>query len=205
MSDSVAELIKHLRSRIDFTYDAPIRLVYDDAADALERLQAEVDKAEVRTWRHFEDSCPNCGDSAEVLTISGRDNHVYDAERAQCPSCKNWGQSSVSDGHAYIMWHDVPGCTCGWCKMVAATDTVRKLPTYAKGDPKEGQPFVPEVESAFVLGGRGVLPVLGAVRGRGRWEWFVLPGGFVSGAYVRITGPAYSTPEAAQAAMEAKP
>lgn len=73
-------------------------------------------------WRPFNDECLHCGDAAEVLTDTGRDNFAYDGEKARCVGCGCRGSVSVDeDGTAIIRWHDEPGCTCDWCKSHPAS------------------------------------------------------------------------------------
>ncbi len=75
-------------------------------------------------WQSFEDSCLHCGDDAEVYTDTGRDNYAGDGDEARCVSCACPGHVSVGDeedgGHAWIVWHDEPGCNCQWCRDTVA-------------------------------------------------------------------------------------
>jgi hypothetical protein len=80
-------------------------------------------------WQHFEDECIHCGDGAEVLTGTGRDNYAYDGDKARCVGCGCPGTVNIS-GHegeaATIDWHDEPDCDCDWCRTHPAAEAAEK-------------------------------------------------------------------------------
>ncbi len=97
--------------------------------------ELEADNARLRAarrglhWQSFDASCPNCGDDAEVLTTSELDRCAHDGDEARCDSCRHPGYVSVDpDNGASISWHDDPKCACEWCKLLAASDIVDRLP-----------------------------------------------------------------------------
>jgi len=75
-----------------------------------------------KEWRPFGDECKWCGDEAQVLTDSGRDNVAYDGDAARCEDCGCPGIARVDeDGLGWIEWHDEPNCQCDWCKANPVT------------------------------------------------------------------------------------
>ena len=73
-----------------------------------------------KKWRSFNDECPHCGCSAEVMTSSGEDGLAYSCDVARCTGCGCHGLVNVSgydDGPAYIDWDEfVLECGCELCK-----------------------------------------------------------------------------------------
>lgn len=58
-------------------------------------------------WRLCDyETCPLCGDEAEVFTKSKEVGYFYDGEKARCYSCKHEGSVTTDDGNAYINWND---------------------------------------------------------------------------------------------------
>lgn len=53
------------------------------------------------------DSCPECGDDAEILTASGDSNRFYDGDKVRCCECHHSGQFSCdSETPGYIVWNE---------------------------------------------------------------------------------------------------
>ena len=67
-------------------------------------------------WRFWEwESCPYCGNCAEVYTDAGP-GKAYDGDEVRCCECDLPGWMSVDeDGEATVSWHDEPDCSCVWC------------------------------------------------------------------------------------------
>lgn len=58
-------------------------------------------------WRHFPQSCEQCGGEAIVFTRSNRKNIVYDGDPARCTKCDHTGEIFAhGDGIAEIVWEE---------------------------------------------------------------------------------------------------
>lgn len=87
-------------------------------------------------WERWSESCPLCGDDAEVLTTSDQAGLVYDGDEARCVSCRCPGGVTVTEESTYIAWHDEPGCTCEWCKLSCAQVRMEELEAVVDEYPK---------------------------------------------------------------------
>lgn len=77
----------------------------------------------MKQWKDLDwaESCPYCGDAAEVFT-DAKDDLAYDTDDVRCVGCGCPGYVSVVEdgygdepGYAYINWHEEPDCDCDWC------------------------------------------------------------------------------------------
>ena len=80
-----------------------------------------------KRWQPWDcDSCPSCGDDAEVFTDCPQAERAFDGDKARCVFCGHPGSVNVhgdgefDDGQssaASIAWHDDPACPCEWCSQ----------------------------------------------------------------------------------------
>lgn len=64
-----------------------------------------------KSWKPFDDECPRCGSTSEVLTTCKDSGQCYDGDEARCTECKLEGCIVVDEfedgeGIAVVEWCD---------------------------------------------------------------------------------------------------
>lgn len=64
----------------------------------------------MKQWRHYPDSCQDCGNDLEVFTESEEEGFVFDNDPVRCVECSATGYMDVRDtDDVRVEWRESAG------------------------------------------------------------------------------------------------